>query len=705
MSRETDSSSSGPQGRSGAAYPSGTPPYGSPTQGIAPGADGARPGDERSGEPKTETTLTTRIRINIPGSRPIPPVVMRKPVGDADGDADTGAGPDDAGSGVGALSGASALSSSAPAAPAAPSVPTAPSVTGTASGLSSRSGGAERDGGASGSASGAASGAPRAAADDSVGGGGAGDDGKTSDWFAPRKSPKTPSAPATGSGDSGSGGFDVSGAVAAGPLGSGGPGAPQGGYPGPDGPTGGPVTGDGPMLPPEPPAGSDPLTDPLTDPLPDPLTDPLAGPPGGPGRMSDDTAILTPQKPAPGPGPGHGGPRPPASGAPGGPGTPGAPGVPGGNVSGDTLNSGIPVVPPHTGQGAPGSPFAPGGQPDEPQPHTPPKLPEPPKSSGPAAPAPKKKGRSKLVLLVGVVVVLGCGAYGAGLLMNHADVPKGTTVLGVDIGGGTRDEAVKKIDAALGERINKPLKLSVGGEQVSLRPDQAGLTLDSQATVRSAAGSDYNPVSVIGGLFGGERVVEPEMPVDEEKLAAALERAAGGSGSAKEGTVKFVPGKAVAVYGKAGKGIDADKASDAVAQAYKKQVETGSAGSVAVPVTNRSPKVSDAEVDRFMRTFAKPAMSGNVTIKTESGGGIPLGPARSLPQVLGVKVVDGKLVETYDLKALKALYGSTFDGVLIQRGNGEKTPVQPTDVAQAMAKALRGKTPAERIVTIETNPS
>ncbi|MFE6189303.1 helix-turn-helix domain-containing protein [Streptomyces sp. NPDC056465] len=30
--------------------------------------------------PRTETTLTTRIRINIPGSRPIPPVVMRTPI-------------------------------------------------------------------------------------------------------------------------------------------------------------------------------------------------------------------------------------------------------------------------------------------------------------------------------------------------------------------------------------------------------------------------------------------------------------------------------------------------------------------------------------------------------------------------------------------------------------------------------------------------
>ncbi|MEL3947379.1 MULTISPECIES: hypothetical protein [Streptomyces] len=755
MSRETDSSSSGPQGRTGAAYPSGTPPYGSPAQGAAPegGPDGVGrgAGDERNDEPKTETTLTTRIRINIPGSRPIPPVVMRTPVGDADGDrgaddrrADGAGG---AGSGTSALSGAGTTGLSGP------------SSTGASSASASPAAGAAPSGGPA---------APQGAA------GGEDGDEKASDWFAPRKSaPKgapgpaassgTPSSGSSGASGSGSGGpgagsgtgaYDVSGAVANGPLGSGGPrggesqrgdlpyfsgGEGEYGASGqsPVGPTGGPVTGDGPMLPPGPgpdlggyPNGTDLYGSAGygsgSDAFPDggPLGDGPGGPggpggqgapggPGGPGapgapgnpvapngpgapvtpRLSDDTAILTPQKPASGQ-------RPPV---PGGPGA-GVPGGPGGNVSGDTLNSGIPVVPP-----AQNSPFAPGAHLDEPGPHTPPKLPEPVQPNVPAAPAAKKKkkGRSKLVLLGGVVVVLGCGAYGAGLLMNHADVPKGTTVLGVDVGGGTRDEAVKKLDAALGERVNKPLKLTVGGDQVTLKPDQAGLTLDSQATVRAAAGSDYNPVSVIGGLFGGERVVEPEMPVDEEKLAAALERAAGGSGSAKEGTVKFVPGKAVAVYGKAGKGIDAAKASEAVAAAYKKQVETGSAGTVAVPVTNRKPTVSDAEVDAFMTRFAKPAMSANVTISVKgTSASIPLGPAKSLPQILGAKPASsGRLTETYDLKALKQLYGNTFDGIMIQRANGKKTPVQPTDVAVAMGKALRGKTPAERIGVIETNPS
>ncbi|MFG2502535.1 hypothetical protein ACGFSB_30520 [Streptomyces sp. NPDC048441] len=702
MSRETDSSSSGPQGRGGAAYPSGTPPYGSPAQGAA--SDGPAEGaqrqtaEERPDEPKTETTLTTRIRINIPGSRPIPPVVMRTPMAESDVNAprpeDRSSGAGDGagrpGSPNGAGSSASAGATASGSVPSAPSAPAAPA---------------------------SSSAAPAAAQAEE----------KTSDWFAPRKSGAGAAAgggsgngaagPA-GSGGSGTGSFDVSGAVASGPLGTGGDpqrgdlpyfsgggggGAGDGGR-GPSGPTGGPVTGDGPMAPnPANPARrSNPTNpanpahqanpagraNPLTPPLP---PDPAARQGAGAGpAMSDDTAILTPQKA----GPAHGGP----GSIPGGPSAP----SPGTNVSGDTLTSGIPVVPPTQN-----SPFGTGQQhPDGPVPHTPPRLPEPVQPNVPVAAAlPKKKGRNKLVLVGVAVVVVACGAYGAGLLMNHADVPKGTTVLGVDIGGGTRDEAVKKLDGAIDPRVNKALKLSVDGEEVTLKPDQAGLTLDSQATVREAAGSDYNPVSVIGSLFGGERVADPVMPVDEEKLAAALERAAGGSGSAKEGGVTFVPGKAVPVYGKAGKGIDVAASTTAVAEAYKKQVETGSAGTVNVPVTTRKPTVPNAEVDKFMTRFAKPAMSANVTIKAGTAT-IPFGPAKSLPKILETKVAkNGSLQPHYNLPELKKLYGNVFDGILIQRGNGDKTPVQPTDVAAAMNKALIGKTPAARIGVIETNGS
>ncbi|GAA3296906.1 hypothetical protein GCM10020295_28000 [Streptomyces cinereospinus] len=372
------------------------------------------------------------------------------------------------------------------------------------------------------------------------------------------------------------------------------------------------------------------------------------------------------------------------------------------NVSGDTLTSGIPVVPPADRT----APFAPGGPTDGPLPHTPPQRPEPARQPAPAAAAKKKtkkKGRSKLVLLGGGVIAAAGVAYGAGLLMNHSDVPKGTTVLGVDIGGGTRDDAVKKLDEALGDRIDNPLTLSVGGETVSLRPDQSGLQFDADATVAAAARSDYNPVSVIGSLFGQERVVEPAMPVDEEKLHSALETAAGGAGSATDGTIRFESGKAVAVYGKAGQGIAVDQATEAVADAYRSQVETGTAAPVRVPTTTRQPTVPDAEVDRMMKEFAEPAMSGIVTVQTDAAHSIAFSPENSLWKFLRVQAIDGKLVDTYDEDALTELYGKTFDGVLVTRGTGQKTPVTVQDVIGALRPALKSTT--NRVATIDTDPS
>ncbi|WP_320782951.1 hypothetical protein, partial [Streptomyces sp. CRN 30] len=405
---------------------------------------------------------------------------------------------------------------------------------------------------------------------------------------------------------------------------------------------------------------------------------PGAGPGGG---LSDDTAVLTPQVQAPEPPGGI------AYSAPG-------------NVSGDTLTSGIPFVPSEERT----APFQNGPQtpPARPEPAAPAPKPAPAPTAGkPAKPA--KKGRNKLVLLGGAVIVVAGLAYGAGLLMNHSDVPKGTTVLGVDIGGGTRDDAVQKLDAAFDERVNKELKLAVDGDTVALKPDQAGLQFDTQATVDVAAQSDYNPVSVIGSLVGNHRVVDPVMPVDEEKLQAALEQAAGGSGSMTEGTITFKSGKAVAVYPKAGQGIDADKSATAVQEAYRTQVETGTSGTVKVPTTARQPEITKAEVDREMKAFAEPAMSANVVVQTDAAHTIEMSPQNSLWKFLGVTAVDGKLVDKPDLDALKELYGQTFDGVTIARANGKKTAVTPEDVYGALRQALLSKT--DRVAVIDTNPS
>jgi hypothetical protein len=834
LSRETDTPSSGPNGRGGAAYPSGTPPYGTPTV-SSDGTDAGRSAT-RPEERKTETTLTTRIRINIPGSRPIPPVVVRKPVTEAESPAGTDtqgeapaaphtAAPRSAAPGAGTGTGTGAGESAAEDKPTSDWFAPRKSGTGPGGQGGGSTNGAGLPGGSAPAAGGTGaggpgSGGPGASGPGTTGGArpgaarpggvvgsmsapGGSRPGGTNGAGLPGGATGGPVAPGHGGG---TGSFDVTEALAAGPLGNGSRSTPGGGEPrrddlpyfsengsggpnpangfrepgapggpgaqGPAGPTGGPVTGDGPMTPPTGgPGGPAAYNEPGG---PGAFGGEQGGRPGGPGGPGVPGAFHEPGVPggpgAPGAFDAPGGPGTPggpggfnapggqgapfgAPGTPGGPeafddpgrpggpgaigGGPGAPGAPGGssapagpggglsddtavltpqkpapeppdgqgygprhdNVSGDTVTSGIPVVQPGAA-----SPFGPGAPGDGPVPHTAPKLPEPvsppPASS---AKAPKKKGRNKLVLLAAAVIVAGGGLYGAGLLMNRTDVPKGTTVLGVDIGGTTRDGAVQKLDEAFDDRVGKELKLSVGGRTVALDPDNAGLQFDMDATADAAAKSDYNPVSVIGSLFGNHRVVAPEMPVDEEKLHAALESAAGRSGSVTEGTIKFQNGKAVPVYGKAGQGIDLAKSTAAVEQAYRTQVETGSAGTVAVPTTTQQPTVSNAEVDRVLKDFAQPAMSAKAIVQTDAAHSIPFG-SLSLPKILGFKAVDGKLVETYDLKALKEAYGTTFDGVQIETATG-KREVLPQDVVSALRKALRGKTTAERTAVIDTTPN
>ncbi|HEY8986174.1 MAG TPA: hypothetical protein VIU15_42195, partial [Streptomyces sp.] len=442
MSRETDTPSSGPNGRGGgAAYPSGTPPYGTPL--VSDGGADAGRSAARPEERKTETTVTTRIRINIPGSRPIPPVVVRKPVGEGEGD-DTAAeqqsvapapeapaaepaaeksdwfaprrpsGPKTNGAGMpGASSGANAAASGTnggqPSAPGtgpgtAGARPAGGAIGGARPGgvVGSMAAPGKRPGGTNGAGlPGGATGGPVAPGH----GGGTGSFDVT-EVLAATSRPAAPepardelpyfSEPPAEPESSTTAQHDFSGHDFS---------APNGGYPdpaqalpgrpaGPSGPTTGPATGGVPKAGPGAPGtapgpGGPGLTNGLSQ-------NGAARMPGG--GLSDDTAILTPQKLAPKPGPG----------APAGPGAPGGfrPAGPGGDGPA-TLGGGF-------------SPIAPATQST------------PPKQTAPAPAKKQKKRRGKLPLLAGLVVVAGAGVYGAGLLMNHSDVPKGTTVLGVD---------------------------------------------------------------------------------------------------------------------------------------------------------------------------------------------------------------------------------------------------------------------------------
>jgi Putative peptidoglycan binding domain len=728
LSRETDSSpypQDGGRG-GGAAYPSGTPPYGARSRTTPNPQSQDGDGEPAADEPRTETTITTRVRINIPGSRPIPPVVVRTPVTDAKsdakndgkGDGPAGESPEKKSSGAPGMPPGREFPGPGARTPAAPSAPSAPSAPGGPGGPG---------GGPAGPRPAMGSGAtPPSASPDPDAEPGPG--GKSSDWFAPRKPPQ-------------GAGPQPAGPQAGGPQPQPGGASPAGGRPPAGEPPADVETTAQWQIPPQAQTGAQPRIPYLTDPpgggLPGPRSgdgpqpgprDPFApGAPGGsgisqlsqpgpgptpfPGYASDRQHDDGPARDLPfgavGGHPGHSGP-PGASGHPGSADRPGGPGRrptgptsgpapgdlgnpqqpggeppevgyrPGGDLSSDTLVSGIPTVPP------PG-----------------PRVPDATADSSEHRyeddePAPAKRGRSKLVLLAVALVALAGVAYGAGLLLDHADIPNGTTVLGIDIGGKSKDEAIRTLDGALGKRATEPLTVSVGGKNKQLQPSVAGLGLDTASTVRGVAHRDYNPVTVVGSLFGGKHDVNAKFRIDDEKLRNALDTLAGANGAnLHDGTVKFVAGKAVGVPGRPGQALDLDSAVGQVRQAYITRAGTGVDKPVQLRTTVQQPKVTQAEIDRAIREFGKPAMSGMVYVKAGAIT-VPFSPQGSLPKFLSMRPVDGKLEPYFDLPVLKSLYGHAFDGLVVDHG-GSTGPITARDVAQTMLPALKETDPAKRV--------
>ncbi|MFJ9769967.1 peptidoglycan binding domain-containing protein [Kitasatospora sp. NPDC101157] len=786
-SRESDNANPTPRRTGPDAYPSGTPPYGTPglPGGDRAGADAGSGGEDDG--PKTETTLTTRVRINIPGSRPIPPVVVRSTVKNETARTDQGPAeqaPAEPGGSrhrsaaaspvLGVMEGgrsatppdlppewqippippATSESEStgawfrprqkkAPAAepaPAAvpagaPSAPEAAAVPGSAAearpqaapngARPAAAGGAARPNGRPVPAQGKApnpGGAPSPGSP--YGAGNPGEEPgvyEAADPFAPAADPFAPAADPFASAGPGTGargprgnrpqrqapqqgaprtnGARPNGARPNGPQ-QGGlpadsqagsnpedtsvdgfapirentpppaaiPGAPRNGAPlGTDdrpqpglfasAPTGADpfaTQRPGPQRPAA--AGQDPFATPAApgglfpgapQPAPQPGPQPVAGGPRQAGRDPEATEV-TPL------------PTPPGPGSQPAPGAPGAPGVPGGPAA----------------QSVPGPVPAPGPAPAK-------------AKTEPAAPAKAKRGGAKKLVKLGVyafggVLFLGAAAYGTGLMLNQSDVPKGTVVLGTDIGGNSRDQAIHALDASVGKAGQQPLKLKIGDQTVDLDPTVAGLTFDTTATVDGLAAHDYNPVAVIKSIQGGTKAVAPEVRVDRAKLKAALDSLAAGSGQGlQEGYVKFADnGDPVVVPGKAGQAVDSNAALDVVEQAYRDRAAGKPDQPIALAVTAAQPKVSTQALQAAADSLGKQVTSGKIHI-VAGAKSWDFGPKTAAKALTLAPDASGKIAPKWDLDVLGSQLNGLFDKVKVKK-NGQASTITTQDVADAV---------------------
>ncbi len=288
---------------------------------------------------------------------------------------------------------------------------------------------------------------------------------------------------------------------------------------------------------------------------------------------------------------------------------------------------------------------------------------------------------------IGTLVLVGAVGYGAGLMLNQADVPKGTTVLGYSIGGDTRDSAVNTLNGTVGKLATQPLELSLGSRTIALDPVMAGLTIDTTATVQAATHHSYNPVTVVESLFGGTHPVAPVVVVDPDKLRYALQQISTGSGSAREGSVHFdADGNVLTVMPQPGQSLDVNAAMTAVQQAYQARADGVADKPVQLALTTAQPKASAAAVQTAADTIGKWAMGHHFTV---TAGGIPEEFGRiTFSKALTLQPdASGTLVPVFDLAKLAEVYGPTFANVQIKH-NGVLGPVTPQDIAGALTQLL-----------------
>lgn len=256
--------------------------------------------------------------------------------------------------------------------------------------------------------------------------------------------------------------------------------------------------------------------------------------------------------------------------------------------------------------------------------------------------------RRRALTVAAIIVALLMGVGGTAAYAADDEIPRGTSVLGVDIGGRSRADAAEALRAGLAgqaDLLNAPVRVRLGddGEIVEIDPADVGLTVDVDATV-TAAEAAGNPFTL---LFGA-RPVDPVMTVDPAKLHETLREELGEQAEAmRMPAVTFDGTTPKPVYPKPGKGLDARRSAEALRADWLRFHP------VTVPLVDRHPATTAQEVDRLVAELATPAVSKPVTVTTERG--TLTVPPKAIAESLLLTADDtGRITPKVDEKKLRA---------------------------------------------------
>ncbi|GAA1868675.1 VanW family protein [Asanoa iriomotensis] len=262
--------------------------------------------------------------------------------------------------------------------------------------------------------------------------------------------------------------------------------------------------------------------------------------------------------------------------------------------------------------------------------------------------------------MAGGVAAAVLGAIGgAGAYAYAGEVPRGTSVLGVDIGGKNRSDAIAALHAGLAKQAGKlgnPVAVRLGDRAAEVTPADIDLGVDVEATVTVAIEASPNPI----GRLLGSRTVEPVVTLDEGKLHDLLGTALGKDARAmKQPSITFSGTTPKPNYPQPGRGLDAARSADAVRSGWL------GGGPVDVPIVEIHPATTKEDVDKLVAEFARPAVSAPVTVTTERGD-VTVAPAAIAKSLRLVADKAGRIEPALDAKKLRAALSTPLGAVEVQ---------------------------------------
>lgn len=230
-----------------------------------------------------------------------------------------------------------------------------------------------------------------------------------------------------------------------------------------------------------------------------------------------------------------------------------------------------------------------------------------PRRRAPRTSSPGRAGRRWPFLVGGGVLALAVAAYAVPAVVLAGEIPPGTLVAGVDIGGLSPESAENRLARELSEAATRPLTVRAGGKTLRLTPKEAGLAIDPAATVADAEGS-LSPAGVARALFGRTEV-GLRVKVDRERLDAAVAKIAKAVDVApRHGGIRYTGVRPSVIRPRAGRAVDREAAARAILEAYPLQRR------VTIPTRVVPPAVSAAEVRRVANSTARQAVAGPLTL-------------------------------------------------------------------------------------------